>query len=115
MTGIPARLLPHTVTIVHPVETIDSHGNAIRSPGVSHTSAAFVQPRTQSENHDQRDELVGTWRMFTNDPDVGGYDQVLWSQDGAPPLTFEVVGPPATWDNPSGLHHNEVTIRLVEG
>ncbi len=116
MPGIPARGLPHTVTVLTPGRVANRYGNEAPdwTAATSRTIAAYVQTPGRSsggsENFDLRDALIGDRQMYTNDMAVTGYDRVIFNG-----ITFEVLGPAGQWDNPAGPHHSEIRLRYVEG
>lgn len=113
---IPARLLPHTVTVVRPAATTDSHGNTVLDYGTGATRtqiAAWMQQDHRSEPlADGRDPLVQRWLLITNENDIQGRDRIEWDET---PATFEVDGPAYPVHTPAGVHHTEATLRVVEG
>ena len=116
VSGVPGRLLPHTVTRVRPATSTDIYGNTTYDYGPAANRkdmAAWLQQNNRTEPlSNGRDPLVQDWLMVTNDPDVQGYDRIEWA-DG--PLTFEVDGPPAPVSTPAGYHHTESTLKVVAG
>jgi len=116
--GVPAGLLPHTVTRVRPAVTTNPYGDKTYNYGaaaVRKPMAAWMQQDQRTEPlADGRDPLTQNWLMVTNDPDVAGHDRIEWTAP-AGPTVFEVDGPPAPVYTPAGYHHTESTLRLVEG
>jgi len=115
---IPAHLLPHTVTVVRPAASTDSHGNTVLDYGAGATRTqvrAWLQQDHRSEPlADGRDPLVQRWLLVTNHRDIHGRDRIEWSD--MPGVTWEVDGPPAPLYTPSqGYHHLEANLRVVEG
>lgn len=121
MMGVPTRLLPHTVTLVHPEESTDSYGNTIYDYG---EAAERVQVRAWMQQ-DARTELVAEgarplqarWLMVTNHADVRRRDRVEWNPSGDL-VVFSLEGQPAPLTNPlSGTapHHIEVRLEVVDG
>ncbi len=119
MAGVPAGLLPHTVTRVRPATSTDAHGNEVRDYGVAAartTMSAWIQQNSRTEpTSNGRDPLEQIWLMVTNDPDVRGRDRVEWTPPSAAALVFEVEGPPAPVSTPAGYHHTESTLKVVSG
>src|SRR5262245_16415564 len=113
--GVPAALLPHTVTRIRPATTTDTYGSDLLTytvgPATSTTMAAWRQQDNREEPvADGRDPLLQRWLMVTNDSDVLGYDRITFGS-----LTFEVEGPPKPTYTPAGYHHTESTLKLVSG
>lgn len=112
--GVPAHLLPHTVTRVRPSTSTDGHGNTVynySSPASSTSITAWLQQEKPSEPiSDGRQPLIREWLMITNESDINGHDRITFGT-----LTFEVDGPAGPSYTPAGLHHLEVNLRLVEG
>ena len=112
--GVPASMLPQTVTRVRPSTSTDTYGNTTydyASPTSSTSMAAWLQQDDRAEPlADGRAPLEQRWLMVTNDSDVAGRDRITF---GA--LTFEVDGPPEPAYTPAGFHHLEATLKLVEG
>lgn len=114
---IPERLLPHTVTVVRPAVSTDAHGSAVYDYGAGAARAqirAWLQQDRRSEPlSDGRDPLVQRWLLVTNHRDIHGKDRVEWAD--MPGVVWEVDGPPAPLYTPSGCHHLEANLRVVEG
>lgn len=108
---IPPRLLPHMVTVTTPARTSDAYGNEILDyeAGSSRELRGYVQPQTGGEETVDRNAVSRQYLLFTNE-EVAALDRVTW--DGR---TFEVQGPSRDWDTPSGAHHHETLLTLVEG
>lgn len=104
---------PHAVTIVRPAEVTNRYGDtepdwsaAARTPGY-----AWVQQRSADEVGGQRSATVSAWLAFMPaGTDVTAEDLVEW---GA--RTLRVAGEPNPLSTPSGVHHLEVPLDLVEG
>lgn len=115
--GLPARLLPHTVTRVRPASAGDTFGNSELDYGGSATRttmAVWLQQNTATEPvSDGRAPLVGGWLLMVNDT-IDGRDRFEWTgPDGA--VVFEVDGPPKPVYTPAGLHHTECNLKVVVG
>lgn len=113
---VPSALLPHQVTVVRPVVTTDEFGNQTLNYGSGATRttvAAWLQQDRRTEpRSDGREALEQRWALVTNHQDVQGRDRIEWSET---PAVFEVEGPPEPTYTPSGYHHTEATLRVVEG
>lgn len=109
---IGARLLPHTVTWQQPGTRTDGYGNTTADwTGATETALrGFMQPLSGQENTDARDAQIGDWVLFTDEPAISGADRIVWAGD-----TYEVIGPPARFDDLGGFHHIEARLRIVEG
>lgn len=106
-------IFPHTVTIHRPAAATDAYGDPSVdwNDSTSTTSAAWVQPRTSSEDNDNRAAISSGWMVFLPDgTDVHAADRVVW--DGR---TYEVDGEPAVLWNPSGPHHVEAPLKRITG
>ncbi len=119
MAGVPAGLLPHTVTRVRPATSTDDYGNETYDY-VTAASRTTMRAWMQQDNRTEpasngRDPLVQGWLMVTNNPDVRGRDRVEWTPPSGAALVFEVEGPPAPVYTPAGYHHTESTLRVVSG
>lgn len=112
--GVPAGMLPHSVTRVRPATAPDAHGN--EQPDYGGGADRKVMPgwvqqdRRDEPREDGRDPLEQRWLLITNDDDVQGRDRIEWSGP-----TMEVEGPPEPVFTPAGYHHLESTLRAVEG
>lgn len=115
---IPAHLLNQTVTRVQPAVSTDDYGNTVYdyNGGATRTSlAAWLQ-------QDQRTQLVadgasplqGRWLMMTNTP-IGRRDRIEWVDSTGETITFHVDGPTEPAYTPAGYHHQEITLRVVDG
>lgn len=116
---VPIRLLPQQVTVVRPLVTNDEYGNQVYDYGTGATRITvpgWLQQDRRTERSelrtDGRDPLVQRWLLVTNHQDVQGRDRVEWAET---PAVFEVEGPPEPAYDPSGFHHTEATLRVVEG
>jgi hypothetical protein len=112
--GIPAHMLPQTVTRVRPDTSTDTYGNTTynyASPASSTSMAAWLQQDNRAEPlSDGRAALEQVWLMLTNESDVLGHDRITFGSS-----TFEVDGPPEAVYTPAGYHHTESTLRVVSG
>lgn len=111
--GIPAYMLPQSVTRIRPSTSTDTYGNTTYNyaGGSSTSMAAWLQQDNRAEPlSDGRDPLEQAWLMITNDADVLGRDRVTFGT-----TTFEVQGPPEAVYTPGGYHHTESTLRVVAG
>lgn len=113
--GVPASMLPHSVSRIRPSTTTDDYSNTTLvyavPPATSAAMAAWLQQDDRTEELSEgRDPRVQRWLMVTNDADVAALDRIVFGT-----LTFEVDGPPEPVYTPSGYHHTESTLRLVEG
>ncbi len=104
---------PHPVTIIRAAASTDRYGDttedwaaALRTPGY-----AWVQRRSTSEENSNRSAVLSEWVAFMPPTsDVLPDDRLEW---GA--RAFRVVGDTTPLDHPSGPHHLEVPLDLVEG
>jgi hypothetical protein len=112
--GIPAHMLPQTVTRVRPSTSTDTYGNTTynyASPTSSTSMTAWLQQDSRAEPlSDGRAALEQVWLMVTNDSDVLGRDRITFGT-----LVLEVDGPPASVYTPAGFHHLESTLKVVSG
>jgi len=112
--SIPGRLLPITVSWIHPGTTADDYGNTARdwSDGAATTAPlqVMIEQRRAIEQLDGRDATVTTLVLFTNELGVEATDRFVW--DGR---TYEADGDPWVVYAPDGPHHSEVSIVRVEG
>jgi len=112
--SIPERLLPITVSWVHPGTTTDDYGNTVRDWSEGAVTATdlpvMIEQRRAIEQLDGRDATVTTLVLFTNELAVEAVDRFVW--DGR---TYEADGDPWVVYAPDGPHHAEVAIQRVEG
>lgn len=124
--GVSSALLPHTVTVVEPVEQTDAYNNVTLDYGVSATrtvlepggpnDGAWLQQDQRSEPHpDGRDPLDQRWLMVTNYPSITGKARIEWDDHPQGPVVFTIDGPPEPAYTPTGFHHLECTLRVTEG
>lgn len=122
-TRVPDHLLPHTVTVVRPVESTDGYGNQVfdYGPDAGRTSVlAWMQQDTRVEVvADGATPLQARWLMITNAA-VHRRDRVEWpghpESEPDAPVTFTLDGQPGPLTNPlSGrsMHHQEVRLKVV--
>jgi hypothetical protein len=116
---VPDRLLVHSVTVVHPAETVDAYGNADYDYGVAATRIS-IRGWLQQDQRDEtltegRDPLDQRWLLVTNVGTIDGNDRIEWGGHPAGAITFAVDGPPEPAYTPAGFHHVEATLRIVEG
>lgn len=116
---VPVALLPHTVTVIEPVEQTDAYNNATFDYGDDATRtqvAAWLQQDQRSEPHpDGRDPLDQRWLMVTNYPSITGKARIEWGDHPQGPVVFTIDGPPEPAYTPTGFHHLECTLRVTEG
>jgi hypothetical protein len=112
--SIPAHMLPQTVTRTRPATATDTYGNTTydyATPTSTASLAAWLQQDDRAEPlTDGRAPLEQRWLMVTNEQDVQGRDRITFGT-----TTFEVEGPPEPVYTPAGLHHLELTLRVVSG
>jgi hypothetical protein len=109
--GIPAGLLPQTVTKIRPTTSTDTYGNTVYTYGSGTSITAWLQQDDRKEPlSDGRAALEQIWLLITNEPDVLGHDRIVFGT-----TTFEVDGPPEPVYTPAGFHHLEATLRVVAG
>lgn len=112
--GVPAHLLTQEFTRVRPAETTDGYNNTKLDYGVAasrETAMGWLEQSNRTEPQtDGRDPLVQTWLLITNYADIRGRDRIEYAGS-----MFEVDGPPSPVPIPGGIHHYEVTLRVVDG
>lgn len=113
--SIPERLLPITVSWIHPGTTTDGYGNSVPdwSEGAATTTSSLpvmIEQRRAVEELDGRDATVTTLVLFTNELGIEAVDRFVW--DGR---TYEADGDPWVVYSPGGPHHAEIAIVRVEG
>lgn len=110
--GIPAGMLPHTVTRIRPSTSTDAHNTTVRTYGATGTSmAGWLQQDQRTETRqDGRTPLEQLWLLITNDSDINATDRIVFGSD-----TYEVEGVPAPKYTPAGYHHTETTLRKLDG
>jgi hypothetical protein len=111
---ISPQLLAQTVTWVQPAYAPDPWGNANQVDWTHATSTdipAWITQITPAEVvTGSRDVIVGQWQLITNELGIGPRDRIEY--DGA---TYEVTGPPAIAETPSGPHHLIAHLTRTEG
>lgn len=120
--AVPERLMPHTVTLVHPAASTDSYGNTVYDYGEAAERVevrAWMQQDTRVEVvADGANPLQARWLMVTGHQDVRRRDRVEWAGHPGGAVTYTLDGQPAPLTNPiSGVavHHQEVRLRVVDG
>jgi len=106
-------LLTQTVTIVRAGTATSRYGDTAKdwTTSTSTTTRGWISQRGSDEDPANREAEIGTWVLFVGpDETITGRDRVIWNG-----TTFEVVGPPTLAYTPRGLHHHEVTLRVVDG
>ena len=116
---LPAHLLVHEVTVVHPAPVTDAYQNTTYDygPAASRRSLwAWLQQDQRAErNDDGRGASSEAWLLMCNDPDIAQHDRVDWAGHPAGAVTFVVDGPPEPTYTPRGFHHLEATLAIVKG
>ena len=122
---IPPWLLMHTVTVVKPAATTDAHGNSVDdwgnatrvtlAPAGVNGGAHLQQIQRLEYRPDGRNPEEQRWTMFSTYSAVNPGDRVEWADHPSGTVTFEVEGPPAPWWEPTGYHHLETTLRVLDG
>lgn len=120
---ISARMLPHTITIITPVEVPAAYNNVALSyrtedGATTRTAAAYVRPlggtqgASAPEVTTDRDAVMTAWQAHTNDLNVTATERVIY--DGA---TFEIDGLPNAWRSKPGGQpgHTKLQMRRVDG
>lgn len=110
---IRAGYLPHTLTVLVPVQTTDRYGDKVASFSADNPSNfevnAFVQPAQGDEVNQNRDAVEYKYKAFTNSR-VDAHARVVY--DGE---ELFVDGEPLRWDTPNGTHHYELNLRVWKG
>lgn len=117
---LPANALVHSVDVVRPAQTVNSHGNTDDDYGAAATRTTidgWLQQEQRAETFpDGRNPLEERWLLMTNHVDVDGNDRIEWAAHPAGPMTFEVHGPPEPIYTPAGgFQHLEATLRILDG
>lgn len=120
---LPARMLPHRITILTRGTATDAYGNTVPDwvTATSRTAAAYVRPASSSTggptSGDEyvdvgRDVIDRSFQVHTNDAAINALDRVV--HDG---VTYEVDGQPAIWTSAPGgrLGHTKFRMRRVDG
>lgn len=107
-------IYPHAFTAVDPATSTDTHNNTVRDYGTAATRTAnvpgWMQQNQRGETfEDGRNPATGNWLLFTSF-ELDRYWRVEWGGS-----TYEVDGQPNPLYTPVGLHHYEVSLRIVEG
>lgn len=122
--GIPEYLLVHTVTRVRPGVETDSYNNEVFNyefdpgPALTKEIKAWIQQDQRTQMSQENIARQGRypaeerWLFISNDEDVRWQDHVVVPELG---LTFHVYAQPEPTYSPSGFHHLEATLRIVEG
>lgn len=117
-TGVPASMMPHTITLVRPVTVTDPYGSQIPDydNGTRIVIRGWLQQdvRTIPDGTDGRTIQVQRWLLVTDHADVQGLDRFEWASPTGP-MVFEADGPPEPAYTPSGFHHTEATLKVVTG
>lgn len=125
-TAVPGRLLPHTVTIVDPVESTNTYGNTVYDYGPAATrttAAAWLQQNQRTQViTDGAHPLQARWLMVTNHSPVGRRARIEWDSPSGP-MIFELDGQPGPFYNPLAMaaagtgapHHTELTLKVIDG
>jgi hypothetical protein len=108
----PDRLLPHTLTVVHPTVTLGIHNQQVRTydAGTGTDIAAYVQPKLGAEFNEARQQSTIELRTYSVDHPGDALDRVVWRG-----RWYDVIGPTRAYETPDGHHHYEGSIRAVEG
>ena len=120
---IEPGLLPHTITIVTPVEVTDGYGNTVLSYNLddgatTRQASAYVRPlggtqgASAPEVTDGRDAVSSAWQVHTNDSAVTALERI--EHEG---VAYEIDGKPNIWDtDPRGRPgHTKLQMRRVDG
>lgn len=100
------------VTILNPTHSTDRNGNTVdvwTSPATTET-VGWLQDLGASETRTTGDTVVSTHQLFcaATEP-ISAFSRLVIDAN-----TFEVEGAPNTARTPSGAHHLEVQLRLVD-
>ncbi|MGW0933657.1 hypothetical protein [Streptomyces sp. NPDC002666] len=122
MSAVPARLMPHTVTVVTPATSTDAYGNTVYDygPGASRVSAAawLQQDQRALVTAQGADPLQEKWLMVTNHSPVHRRARIEWAGSPSGAMVLELDGQPSPNYNPlqpNPLHHTELTLKIVDG
>lgn len=113
-----ANFLVHDVILQYPAFVTDNRGNQVKdwSNATSLVTKAWMAQTSEgaggvSEIVPQREGTSSEWRCFlASGTTITNLDRILYAG-----MTFEVVGHPRLAMTPTGEHHVEVPLRLVEG
>lgn len=115
---LPARMLPHRITITSPGRVDDGYGNEVLSydpadgATVRENVPAYVRPAPASEDVVDRNAVTAAWQVHCNDLDVTALDRVAY--DGT---AYDIDGQPNVWRTiPGGRPgHSKFLLRRVDG
>jgi len=125
--GVPARLMPHRVTVVDPAVSTDAYGNTVYDYGAGATRTSGVAAWLEQQQRAQipaigADPLQERWLMVTDHSPVGRRARIEWTGPGGA-MVFELDGQPNPAYNPltmaaavsSAPHHTELSLKIVDG
>lgn len=97
--------------VVNPTKTVDRYGDEVNTYDAENAPLirAYVQPNDSDENTNQRDAVLYTHKVFSNEP-VQAHSRIVFED-----RTYEVDGEAKRWDTPTGKHHYEFHMKVWEG
>jgi hypothetical protein len=107
-------LCTDTIVIVHPAFVTDRYGDTTKDYGaaIRTTTKGWMAHGATNEIEGNRETDVSIWRLYIVNPFISITAQDRVEFDGS---IFEVQGKPIKAKKPSGVHHIEAILRLVEG
>lgn len=109
---LPAYVVPDTATWIEPGVTTDEYGNQVADwDSATETEIrVWIEEAATTEQRDGRDTITSRWLMLTNELHITARARIVF-QD----RTYEIDGEPSVLRTPTGPHHAEMTLLLVEG
>lgn len=110
-------MLPHTATLLRPVETTDDYGNTVYDYGNAARIAisAWVQQDARSRPaEDGGNPMQARWLVVTDREDVRRRDRLEWIGPGGT-ILFKFDGQPEPTYTPRGFHHTEIVCVVIDG
>lgn len=108
------------VTIVTPGTTTDRYDDLVAdwaNPASSTVSAGWLHQTSATEETGERDTEITGWQLFLPaDAPISAGDRIVADPETYEKAStvFEVDGTPNVLSTPTGPHHVEVNLRLIE-
>lgn len=109
---LPPYVVPDEATWLEPATATDDYGNEVPDwdGATENTIRVWIEEASTTEQRDGRDTITSRWLLLTNELGITAHARIVHND-----RTFEIDGEPSILRTPSGPHHLEATLLLVEG
>lgn len=104
-------LLTRSIDLLAPATSIDAYGNTVREYATTTTVRGWLHRIAASDDLINRDAEIGDWILVLPAGTTITGDYRVQVDD----VTYEIVGAVYTAHTPTGPHHIEARLKVVDG